>query len=249
MAVSARRLLTTCRFYQTLQIHAPCSMLVRNVQRYNFSDKPFFKSTISIPESDPNVTSKTTNNSSKFKRRFRKFMICAFGVGFLYYLAIRKLQRKLDDMDVTDLAAIYSEGIQQGFIWYYKRLALGMLRADQRVLTRFECETDNELLIVSSEKEQTLEDMVHEGGAMEIEFNITNKEQSQFGTVNIQLIPVVKRDGTIGSYMLKDLEGQDNKLHIILSVTMADGHEIIVFDKELTESDYDMATMEQWFKV
>ena len=62
------------------------------------------------------------------------------------------------------------------------------------------------------------------------------------------IIPKTENDGNVGSFMMADPNGNKNDLHIFLSVTFEeDNHEIIVFDKILTENDFDPKVMEQWF--
>ena len=83
---------------------------------------------------------------------------------------------------------------------------------------------------------------------MRVEFEVTNQAQTVLGRAEIRLAPQRWTHGEERSFYMKDLEEKGfGSLHVFLSLTMQDGGRIVIFDRVMTDDDYDAELAERWF--
>ena len=208
---------------------------------------PNFKSTINTVGSSNGNKNGSESDQNKSNKRLKKWGLIGAGVGLLYFFAMRKMQRRLDGIDLADMHPMVMEGITQSFRWYYKHLGLGMLREDRLVLNRFNCRPE-ELFVVRREETMSMQEMFdQEEQCVKIHFGITNRYRDIFGYVTLKMTPKRWDNSVQRDMFVKDL-GANNSQYVFLSVLMEDGEEIVAFDGELTENDYPAERIQKWFE-
>ena len=104
--------------------------------------------------------------------------------------------------------------------------------------------------MVRTEETQTMDELFdREEGCVRMHFHITNAYRDVFGMATLKMKPRRWDASDKQDMFVQDL-GKNNSQYVFLSVMMDDGsgEEIIVFDKELTESDYPAERIQKWFE-
>merc|ERR1719491_643629 len=81
---------------------------------------------------------------------------------------------------------------------------------------------------------------------MSVDFAVTNESQSVSGTAEMRFVPQRWTDGGERNFYMKDLEKKSG-LHVFLSLALPNGERIVVFDRVMTDFDYDAELRESWF--
>ena len=242
----------------------------RNFCTRNDMNEPVFQSTINKQGSIKQVSS-TRRFRNKYPWNWKIILISAGICIYFYWAAKNKpIFKAIDNIDLNELikkdsvySIMYAESISEGFVWYYKHLGLGMIRQDKRILDRFNC-NDKQLFIIKDTEIISIQDLFDtDEQCMSINFKIINDSRTVIGNVYMkftpkhEILPVAgslpdeyasKQKTTVGTFMMKDVNGKDNQLRVYVDVVIGRTQEkLIIYDKIWNEDDYDEDTVGSWF--